>query len=238
MYIHKKEDFDQKDLNILGLIEVDELFQKILVSQREKLDLTQAGLPFKKTHIEEALSWKQEKFDILLTGARLFIYIFRLPPCWIETAIFLILFDTAVRPNRELYPSIEIELPKSTPSVLNIVIKEAIKTPELIGFLEENKKRINSALAALPGLQTLNVESIETMKQTLTLQREKLSDSDIVKKLSVKNTTAPRQIIDYYNIPVQRYRVKKHLQKLLKTKGFAQLEREILLQLNSPHRQG
>lgn len=230
--IHKEEEFTQKDLNLIKLIEEYDLFIPFLLAQRKRLELSADGLLFNNYNIKVVMSWERTKFDLLLDGAQFFIEFFNLPPCWIETAIYLILFHTAVKPDRQGYPSILIE---ENAGKLNIVIKEAMKASDIKKYLEQTQSKVilNKQLAKLPGLATFKAENIDIWKRTIALKRLGLSDSEISSRFSQQGADRINFKQSYNSVAIERHRFKKHLDDLIDDRGFKRLTREVRLRLQT-----
>lgn len=221
MKIFDENSFQKYDLTYLKLLEVDDHLNKLLTKYRSELELPKEGLNFDKDNLEKIKAKDKHFFDQLLLQAIRILMVYKLPFYWIITMKFLIIFNVAFPPDRELYPPItfDIKSEKEWPSkaVLTMIIREKCSIERILKVIKNNGPNIRSAfqdLSTPPSPRKQNVDLHKEIRRSY--DHKKMNYHAIAKSLSErKGSFSP----DYEIVTVEANRFNKEIDNLIKRKG-------------------
>lgn len=226
MKILKSSKFEPNHKKYLLLLEEDEDFKRFLTYHRQRLGLPTEGIILNGKNYKEVLGRDDAFWDKLVLSANTFILMYSLPNSWIDTAVFLIVFNIAVPPSKEFYKPIEIQEGKNglIPEV-RLIIREKISIKKLKDYLDKKGKEINIALSNLPKTPfSIQIKDIEIRKKILKMHKQGKKDSEIgeeiVKEYEDKTGRDLSFEADYRTIRKYRERFENKLKTLFGQKGL------------------
>lgn len=221
MKILKNQNPNSQHLKYLQILEEDDDFGRFLKHHRKRLRLPIEGLPLNKNSYKDVLERDNVFLDNLVQSAHSFTIIYDLPLAWIDTALFLILFDVAFSPNKTLYKPIKIVSEHhSYNNEVRLVIKEGVSVTALKKYIDKNSKELNRMLSNLPKEQTVKMENIEIKKFIRKKHLEGKKDSEIDDEIKKEYGIDLPLTTDYRTIQITRKRFETTLKKLIGIRGL------------------
>lgn len=231
-----KSEFEQPDIDFLGMLEESKEFEKLIGGIRGKYGLPREGHHLRLTpegkfesssfgekvceDIDSAEKWiRSPIMDV--------IHAFNLPIYWQNTIYSIILFGAAIPPQRfdEWYQSVEIRYQGSLDGLLRrvkknydhtneiephltIVVREKMSLSQLIKELRKQGDEITRYLSYLDETPSLNVKDVGLRKKMLSMKKDGKSGDEIAEKLDDEFKRSSGEKYTLEKNQVNRYNVR------------------------------
>lgn len=246
-FIDHESHFTDRERKYLSLLQCDPIMEDLVKKIRISVKIPKNGFFEKKegnrkVTLKEKSVLKAMDFPTLNKAISLLAKIYGLPESWYNTLGTIILFNTAVLPDRKQdgYEAVELAYVGGIEKVkrltkqkskanqyVEIVVNENIGFDSLIDTLRKYRKEITILMKNLQTVNKTGIKDINLLSEIMELSK-KNSDIKIAKLLEEKYDQRLGFIPDNKSVNIYRNRYKKVIGELPKNKYYLELLNNLL----------